>query len=54
LDEEADEIGDMRGLELVEMERIYMAYILLIGLWMSKGVLLLCESTSGGGGRQLI
>jgi len=37
----------MRGLELVEMEGIYMGYILLIGLWMSRGGLLLCESNSG-------
>jgi hypothetical protein len=37
-------LGDMRGLELVEMERIYMGYILSIGLWMSRGVSLLCES----------
>jgi len=36
-----------RGLELVEMEGIYMGYILLIGLWMSVGRLLLCESNSG-------
>jgi hypothetical protein len=42
--EEADLIDDMRGLELVEMEGIYMGYILLIGLWMSRGGLVLCKS----------
>lgn len=44
LTEEADMIGDMRGLEPVEMERIFTGYILSIDSWMSKGGLLLCES----------
>jgi len=42
--EEADIIGAMRGLELVEMEKTFMGYILSIDSWMSKGELLLCES----------
>jgi len=36
--------GGTRGSELVEMEGIYMGYILSIGLWMSVGRSLLCES----------